>query len=106
MVAQSELEDLREMKADMERKDAQTSAIIKRQAEQIEQLENLYREEQILRKKYFNKMEDMKGKIRVFCRTRPLSSKVCIYSVTLVTWAKMPINANHVGQNAAVMEYQ
>jgi len=72
---QSELEDLREMKADMERKDAQTSAIIKRQAEQIEQLENLYREEQILRKKYFNKMEDMKGKIRVFCRTRPLSSK-------------------------------
>eukprot|EP00976_Prorocentrum_cordatum_P103658 1193556-Prorocentrum_minimum.AAC.10 len=71
----TELEELRELKADMDRKDAQTSAIIKRQAEQIEQLENLYREEQILRKKYFNMMEDMKGKIRVFCRTRPLSNK-------------------------------
>ena len=71
-----QLEELRELKADMDRKDAQTSAIIKRQAEQIEQLENLYREEQILRKKYFNMMEDMKGKIRVYCRTRPLSSKV------------------------------
>uniref|UniRef100_A0A7S0R8D5 Kinesin-like protein n=1 Tax=Pyramimonas obovata TaxID=1411642 RepID=A0A7S0R8D5_9CHLO len=72
---QTELEELRELKKDMDRKDAQTSAIIKRQAEQIEQLENLYREEQILRKKYFNMMEDMKGKIRVFCRTRPLSVK-------------------------------
>lgn len=70
-----ELEELREMKSDMDRKNAQTSAIIKRQAEQIEGLENLYREEQILRKRYFNMMEDMKGKIRVFCRTRPLSQK-------------------------------
>ena len=97
------------MKADVVRKDNQTSAIIKRQAEQIEQLENLYREEQVreshfenppnpltltltranpnptseclwvgmqvLRKRYFNQMEDMKGKIRVYARTRPLSSK-------------------------------
>jgi len=70
-----ELEELREMKADVVRKDNQTSAIIKRQAEQIEQLENLYREEQVLRKRYFNQMEDMKGKIRVYARTRPLSSK-------------------------------
>ena len=51
-----ELEELREMKADVVRKDNQTSAIIKRQAEQIEQLENLYREEQVLRKRYFNQV--------------------------------------------------
>ena len=44
------------MKADVVRKDNQTSAIIKRQAEQIEQLENLYREEQVLRKRYFNQV--------------------------------------------------
>mmetsp|Transcript_42095 Transcript_42095/g.51065 ORF Transcript_42095/g.51065 Transcript_42095/m.51065 type:complete len:1267 (-) Transcript_42095:505-4305(-) len=71
----SELEKLREDREDYERREAQTSAIIKRQAEQIESLENLYREEQVLRKRYFNMMEDMKGKIRVFCRTRPLSKK-------------------------------
>jgi hypothetical protein len=29
----------------------------------------------VLRKRYFNQMEDMKGKIRVYARTRPLSSK-------------------------------
>lgn len=28
---------------------------------------------QILRKKYYNMIEDMKGKIRVYCRARPLS---------------------------------
>ena len=37
------------------------------------ELEGLYKEEQTLRKKYFNMMEDMKGKIRVFCRTRPMA---------------------------------
>lgn len=39
-----------------------------------EDLEKLYRDEQLLRKKYWNMMEDMKGKIRVFCRCRPMSS--------------------------------
>ena len=29
--------------------------------------------ERVLRKKYFNMIEDMKGKIRVYCRSRPLS---------------------------------
>jgi hypothetical protein len=28
---------------------------------------------QVLRKKYYNMVEDMKGKIRVYCRARPLS---------------------------------
>jgi len=27
----------------------------------------------MLRKKYYNMIEDMKGKIRVYCRVRPLS---------------------------------
>ena len=29
---------------------------------------------QVLRKKYYNMVEDMKGKIRVYCRARPLST--------------------------------
>ena len=28
---------------------------------------------QVLRKKYYNMVEDMKGKIRVYCRVRPMS---------------------------------
>ncbi|XP_065843071.1 uncharacterized protein [Oscarella lobularis] len=32
-----------------------------------------YNSERVLRKKYYNMVEDMKGKIRVFCRARPLS---------------------------------
>ena len=29
---------------------------------------------QVLRKKYYNMVEDMKGKIRVYTRVRPMSS--------------------------------
>lgn len=37
------------------------------------ELDELYRKEQVLRKRYWNMMEDMKGKIRVYCRCRPMS---------------------------------
>ena len=30
--------------------------------------------EQLMRKKLHNQIEDMKGKIRVFCRVRPMSA--------------------------------
>ncbi|KAH7296226.1 hypothetical protein KP509_26G014500 [Ceratopteris richardii] len=70
-----ELEELREMKEDIDRKNIQTAAILKKQAEQLVELEVLYKEEQVLRKRYFNMMEDMKGKIRVYARWRPLSDK-------------------------------
>ncbi|KAK3759215.1 hypothetical protein RRG08_054936 [Elysia crispata] len=33
-----------------------------------------YNNERVLRKKYYNMVEDMKGKIRVYCRARPLSN--------------------------------
>eukprot|EP00033_Pygsuia_biforma_P001844 GCRY01002062.1.p1 GENE.GCRY01002062.1~~GCRY01002062.1.p1 ORF type:complete len:1326 (+),score=511.11 GCRY01002062.1:180-4157(+) len=39
-----------------------------------ERLLKAYKDESRLRKKYFNEMEDMKGKIRVYCRVRPLSN--------------------------------
>lgn len=42
--------------------------------QQCAKLEASYREEQALRKKYYNQIEDMKGKIRVFARCRPMSS--------------------------------
>lgn len=70
-----ELEELREMKEDIDRKNEQAAAILKKQGEQLVELERLYKEEQVLRKRYFNTIEDMKGKIRVFCRLRPLNEK-------------------------------
>ncbi|XP_058073306.1 kinesin-like protein KIN-14I [Magnolia sinica] len=70
-----ELEELREMKEDIDRKNEQTAAILKKQGAQLVELEALYKEEQVLRKRYFNTIEDMKGKIRVYCRLRPLSEK-------------------------------
>ncbi|KAI8507762.1 hypothetical protein Bbelb_140020 [Branchiostoma belcheri] len=38
-----------------------------------ETLSENYNSERVLRKKYYNMVEDMKGKIRVYCRSRPLS---------------------------------
>lgn len=70
-----ELEELREMKEDIDRKNEQTAAILKMQGAQLIELEALYKEEQVLRKRYYNTIEDMKGKIRVFCRVRPLNEK-------------------------------
>ncbi|KAI5438450.1 kinesin-like protein KIN-14I isoform X1 [Lathyrus oleraceus] len=70
-----ELEDLREMKEDIDRKNEQTASILRMQGAQLAEMESLYKEEQVLRKRYFNTIEDMKGKIRVYCRLRPLSER-------------------------------
>lgn len=70
-----ELEELREMKEDIDRKNEQTAAILKMQGAQLAEFQALYKEEQVLRKRYFNMIEDMKGKIRVYCRLRPLTEK-------------------------------
>lgn len=70
-----ELEELREMKEDIDRKNEQTASILKMQGAQLAEMEALYKEEQVMRKRYFNMIEDLKGKIRVYCRLRPLSDK-------------------------------
>lgn len=42
---------------DIDRKNEQTAAILKMQAAQLAELEVLYKEEQVLRKRYFNTIE-------------------------------------------------
>uniref|UniRef100_A0A061QQX7 Kinesin-like calmodulin binding protein n=1 Tax=Tetraselmis sp. GSL018 TaxID=582737 RepID=A0A061QQX7_9CHLO len=71
-VDREELEELREMKEDIERKERQQAQMIEDQAKRLQELESLYKEEQVARKRYFNMMEDMKGKIRVYARVRPI----------------------------------
>lgn len=46
---------------------------LKTQSSELKALTENYNSERMLRKKYYNMIEDMKGKIRVYCRVRPLS---------------------------------
>ncbi|XP_067665807.1 uncharacterized protein [Haliotis asinina] len=46
----------------------------KRLTEENKTLTENFNSERVLRKKYYNMVEDMKGKIRVYCRARPLST--------------------------------
>ena len=64
-----EMETLKAQAAECEDAKKAAAAALKRQGE----LQTLYKEESVLRKRYWNMMEDMKGKIRVYCRVRPLS---------------------------------
>lgn len=70
--ATEELEELREMKADVERREKAQAELIAGQAKRLDELEKLYRDESLQRKKIYNAMEDLKGKIRVYCRVRPM----------------------------------
>lgn len=58
---------------------------VKKQLAEIKTLSDNYNSERILRKKYYNLIEDMKGKIRVYCRVRPLSgsekARVCVHKI-------------------------
>ncbi|XP_069137700.1 uncharacterized protein [Argopecten irradians] len=45
----------------------------KKLGEENKTLTENYNSERVLRRKYYNMVEDMKGKIRVYCRARPLS---------------------------------
>jgi phage gp36-like protein len=42
------------------------------QAKRLEELDRLYREEVVARKRAHNALQDAKGKIRVYCRVRPM----------------------------------
>jgi hypothetical protein len=46
---------------------------LKESKKEVAKLEVSYKQEQTLRKKYYNIIEDMKGKIRVYCRCRPMA---------------------------------
>ena len=51
-----------------------TADQVKKMQEQNAKLQKQLEQESKLRRKYYNEVEDLKGKIRVFCRIRPLSN--------------------------------
>jgi hypothetical protein len=56
----AELEELRELRSDVERREKAQAGVIENQARRLEELEKLYKEEVLQRKRVFNAMEDMK----------------------------------------------
>ena len=65
---------------------------VKKLQEENKTLTENYNSERILRKKYYNMVEDMKGKIRVYCRSRPLSRSELerVGILTMLDIAKIP----------------
>ncbi|XP_024529488.1 kinesin-like protein KIN-14I [Selaginella moellendorffii] len=101
-----ELEELREIKEDIDRKNAQTAELLRRQADQLAELESHYKEEQILRKRYFNMMEDMKGKIRVYCRSRPLVEKELNENQKAVIISADEFTVEHIWKDDKTKQFQ
>ncbi|KVI08699.1 Band 4.1 domain-containing protein [Cynara cardunculus var. scolymus] len=100
-----ELEDLREMKEDIDRKNEQTAAILKMQGAQLAEFEALYKEELVLRKRYFNIIEDMKGKIRVYCRLRPLTPKETSEKERNVLTSVDEFTVQHLGRDEKIKQH-
>nr|XP_043631561.1 kinesin-like protein KIN-14E [Erigeron canadensis]XP_043631562.1 kinesin-like protein KIN-14E [Erigeron canadensis] len=100
-----ELEDLREMKEDIDRKNEQTASILKMQAAQLAEFQALYKEELVLRKRYFNIIEDMKGKIRVYCRLRPLTQKEISDKERNVLTSVDEFTVQHLGRDDKIKQH-
>eukprot|EP00743_Colponemidia_sp_Colp-15_P007120 GILK01007681.1.p1 GENE.GILK01007681.1~~GILK01007681.1.p1 ORF type:complete len:1501 (+),score=449.51 GILK01007681.1:100-4602(+) len=74
--ASKELEQLRALAEEGQRVKTEVDGLkteVKQLRESNVVLEKQYKEEVVLRKKYYNTIEDMKGKIRVYCRVRPMA---------------------------------
>eukprot|EP00803_Ostreobium_quekettii_P000922 evm.model.scf_757EXC.1 EVM.evm.TU.scf_757EXC.1 scf_757EXC:319-12045(-) len=69
---QAEVAELRELKQEIESREHEQATVIEQQAKKLEAMEHEYKTEQVQRKRIFNQMEDMKGKIRVYARVRPI----------------------------------
>lgn len=67
-----EMQDIMALQAEVEAKAKANAHILEDQNKLINDLEMKYKDEQVQRKRLFNALEDIKGKIRVYCRVRPL----------------------------------
>ena len=90
-----------DMAAVRERADeaAALETTLKHLAATAAETEEKYKAELALRKKYFNMMEDMKGKIRVFARARPMANyeikKGCTQVVHFTDETALTVDAQH-----------
>eukprot|EP00756_Hemistasia_phaeocysticola_P011876 Hpha_TRINITY_DN15152_c3_g15::TRINITY_DN15152_c3_g15_i1::g.127286::m.127286 len=74
--AEQELDDMKKMAggtAELKKECAELRKTTKEALKRVTELEELYRKEVIQRKKLFNEVQDLKGKIRVMVRCRPMN---------------------------------
>ncbi|KAM9744607.1 putative LOC110439812 homolog [Menidia menidia] len=57
---------------------------LKQEKEEKKKIVESYTSERTMRKKYYNMVEDMKGKIRVFCRIRPVNRSEAVQGGAIV----------------------
>lgn len=69
---QSEIEYLRQVKVEIDQREKMFAHLIQDHNTKLKHFEERYKNEQVTRKKLYNIIEDMKGKIRVCARIRPL----------------------------------
>ncbi|GJU00458.1 kinesin-like protein KIN-14E [Tanacetum coccineum] len=100
-----EVEDLREIKENIDRKNKQTTANLKMQATQLAEYQALYKEELVVRKRYFNIIEDMKGKIRVYCRLRPFTPKEMSDRENKVLTSVDEFTIQHLGRDGKIKQH-
>ena len=67
-----ELAELKKLQSEIEEKERIYAMQIETQRQKIHALEELRKSDQISRKKLFNTIQDLKGKIRVYARVRPV----------------------------------
>eukprot|EP00746_Dinoflagellata_sp_MGD_P135430 gnl/MRDRNA2_/MRDRNA2_69440_c0_seq1.p1 gnl/MRDRNA2_/MRDRNA2_69440_c0~~gnl/MRDRNA2_/MRDRNA2_69440_c0_seq1.p1 ORF type:complete len:604 (+),score=168.23 gnl/MRDRNA2_/MRDRNA2_69440_c0_seq1:2-1813(+) len=72
---QGEIEESRRMMEAAQAEAAEKQPTIDHLSEKIRFIEERFEDEQKLRKKFHNQIQDMKGAIRVFCRWRPMSQR-------------------------------
>eukprot|EP01052_Picozoa_sp_SAG31_P000296 SAG31_NODE_9_length_42330_cov_441.979162_11_plen_1177_part_00 len=68
----SELGPLKAQVAELEQQLAEAEALAQANTAKSHRLEQQYKKEWALRKKYYNELQDINGNVRVYCRTRPL----------------------------------
>lgn len=73
--AQADVEAFRRRADTAEAYSQQIQPTVDRLTDQLHGLEERFTEEQALRRKYHNQIQDMKGAIRVFCRFRPMGQR-------------------------------
>mmetsp|Transcript_120640 Transcript_120640/g.303298 ORF Transcript_120640/g.303298 Transcript_120640/m.303298 type:complete len:1307 (-) Transcript_120640:181-4101(-) len=79
----SEADLQRQRAEEAQEQSRQLQPTIDRLGTQLQTMEVQFAEEQALRKKYHNQIQDMKGAIRVFCRFRPLVSREAGEAISL-----------------------
>lgn len=101
-----ELVELKALKREVEKRNARHAEVMEFQKQSLKQTESFYKKEQVSRKKLYNKIEDMKGKIRVYARVRPILPKEEMLNQTCALQFPDDVTLSHVWKREdCVREY-